>query len=470
MMSYGDEAPIAALATVPGVSALALIRTSGKNALDLLSRVFSRPQAIREAPGNTLVHGWIINPAIEKGEKEKKEKGEKIDDVLVSVYRAPRSYTGEDGADISCHGGTATVKALLRVLHGAGFRGALPGEFTFRAFINGKLDLTQAEAVMELVSAKTDGARGRAVSRLAGSLEKELGEIKRLLARVLAGVELRLDYAEDELEDEDAEHLPERSKAEEALGRLNVLARSYRRERLYQEGALVVIAGKPNAGKSSLFNRLLNEERAIVAETPGTTRDWIEGWISLEGVPIRLADTAGLRDSRDRIEENGVSRTRELLSRADGVLYLIDGTRGIAPEDAAFLAEPPGPAGVIGVWNKIDAAPLLPRRSLVGISAKTGQGIEELTRALMTQITSFPSILHGQEQEPPGIATERQKACIDAAAAHIAEGLALADTYAPLDLMAPLFREGINALGEITGQVSTAEILEVMFGAFCVGK
>jgi tRNA modification GTPase len=273
-----------------------------------------------------------------------------------------------------------------------------------------------------------------------------------------------LDYAEDEIEEEGRAHLPDRPKAEDALSRLRALSRSYQRERLYQEGALVVIAGKPNAGKSSLFNFLLREDRSIVADVPGTTRDWIEGWISLEGIPIRLADTAGLRDSGDCIEEAGVGRTRELLSRADAALYLIDGTCGISPEDAAFLA---GSPEVIGVWNKIDEAPLLQNSSLLGISAKTGQGIGELACALTARVAGFPQ---GWEQESAGIATERQKAGIDAAAAHIAEGLLLADKQAPLDLIAPLFREGINALGELTGEVSTLEILEVMFSAFCVGK
>jgi tRNA modification GTPase len=460
-MSYGDEQPIAALATVPGESALALIRTSGKNALELLSRAFSRARALREAAGNTVVHGWIVDP----------DTGEKIDETLAAVYRASRSYTGEEGADISCHGGTCAARAVLGALRRVGFRDALPGEFTFRAFINGKLDLTKAEAVMELVSAKTDGARARAVSRLAGSLEAELREIQSLLVRVLAGAELLLDYAEDEIDSEtggeEAEYLPNRRLAEEALCRLRGLSQSYERERLYRDGVLVVIAGKPNAGKSSLFNLLLREDRAIVADTPGTTRDWIEGWISLAGVPVRLADTAGLRDSQDTVEEAGVERTRELLGQADATLYLIDGAAGISPEDSAFLSDKSDKSTVLGVWNKIDRAPLPARSGLIGISAKTGAGVEELVAALITRITAASRRVDG---EPAGIATARQKECIDAAIESAAEGLFLADTRAPLDLAAPRFREAVRSIGEITGDVSTAEILEVMFSTFCVGK
>jgi tRNA modification GTPase len=479
--TYGDEAPIVALATVPGESALAVIRTSGKNAVDLVAEVFSHAKKLREAPGHTLVHGWILDRAGDTG------AAVKIDEALVSVYRAPRSYTGEEGADISCHGGIATVRAVMRVLHRAGFREALPGEFTFRAFMQGKLDLTKAESVMELVSAKTEPARDHAISRLSGTLEREIQGIKALLVRVLAGTELFLDYSEDEFletesgitardpDDEAAGRLPDRPLAEEALARLHALAESYGIGRLYHDGALAAIAGRPNAGKSSLFNLLLKEERSIVTDIPGTTRDWIEAWISLEGIPVRLVDTAGMRVSEDTVEQIGVARSQEILDAADLALYLIDGTRGITPEDEAFFrgyASRRGADRVIALWNKLDQARVPESASifpLMGISAKTGEGIPELGSAAAGRLAGFSK---GRERTgpSPGIATERQKTLIDTAIASLEEGLALSDQGQALDLIAPLLREGVNALGEITGEVSTADILEAIFSTFCVGK
>ncbi|MDR2535850.1 MAG: tRNA uridine-5-carboxymethylaminomethyl(34) synthesis GTPase MnmE [Treponema sp.] len=470
--AYGDDTPIAAIATVLGESALAVIRTSGKGAIDLLAKVFSQTEKLREAPGNTVVYGWILKAS---GENKK------IDEVLVSVYREPQSYTGEDSADISCHGGIPTVKAVLQSLRNAGFRDALPGEFTFRAFMKGKLDLTKAESVMELVSAKTEEGRDHAVNRLSGSLKQEIQTIKLLLVQVLAQTELFLDYSEDEILDSDtneaAGQVPDRLTAEEALTRLRALATSYRIERLYHDGALVVIAGQPNAGKSSLFNLLLKEDRSIVTDIPGTTRDWIEAWISLEGIPIRLADTAGLRDSHDPVEQIGVARSRELLKAADLILYLIDGTQGITPEDKAFFqAHGSGESQInkiIALWNKLDKAPLpesAPIFPLFKISAKTGEGLLELGTAIAAQLVNDSKSKEPACSFSPGIATERQKVLIDTAMVSLEEGLTLSDQGQSLDLIAPFLREAVNALGEITGEVSTAEILEVMFSRFCVGK
>jgi tRNA modification GTPase len=465
---YGDGSPIAAAATAPAKSALALLRLSGENTLTLLGALFSRPKRLLEAPGNSVVHGWIRDSS-----------GEGIDEVLVSVYRAPRSFTGEEGADFSCHGGTASVRAVMETLKRGGFREALPGEFTFRAFMNGKLDLTRSESVMELVSARTDRARRHALRRLSGALEEEIRRVKELLVRVLAETELLLDYSEaDGIYGTGSEGLPGLSLAEEALDRLRNLAAGYSRERLYQEGALAVIAGRPNAGKSSLFNLLLREERAIVTEFPGTTRDWIEAWISLDGIPLRLADTAGLRPDRkdmDQAELLGIRRSRDLLKTADIVLYVIDGASGITGEDREFLAgaaaEDPAP---IVLWNKADLVPppalsaaAAPEIRMLEISAKTGRGLRELTAAIRNALEKT-----GGSEDAEGAApgTLRQKELIDAAAAALTEALNLADQNQSLDLIAPPLREGINALGEITGEVSTAEILETLFSRFCVGK
>ncbi|MDR2476670.1 MAG: tRNA uridine-5-carboxymethylaminomethyl(34) synthesis GTPase MnmE [Treponema sp.] len=467
--SYGDESPIAALATTPGKSALALIRCSGKGVIETAAKVFSSPEKLLRALGNTVVHGWIIT------------HNEKIDETLVSVFRGPKSYTGEDSLDISCHGGAA-CRAALEALRSAGFRDALPGEFTFRALMNGKLDLTRAESVMELVSARTDSGRRSAVNRLSGVLEKEINEIKQTLLEVLSGAEIFLDYSEEEIdcgEDEVAGRLPGRRKARKALERLQKLAASWQRERIYQEGILAVIAGRPNAGKSSLFNVLIKEDRSIVTDIPGTTRDWIEGCISIEGIPFRLADTAGLGESSDPVEKIGVERSRELLEEAELILYVIDGEEGFSKEDRVFIGELERDGGAGGkpfllLWNKEDIAPMPSEAAgarALGISAKTGKGITGLVKAIagmaadMAKNGAFASY-----PQDAALGSLRQKSLIDAAAAAVEMALHLADQEEPLDLIAPLLREAANALGEITGEVSTSDILEEMFSRFCVGK
>jgi len=472
--AYGDNSPIAAFATAIGNSALTLIRCSGKNSIDLISPLFA-PQKIKDAQGNTVLHGWIVLD------------NEKIDEVLVSVFRAPKSYTGEDSLDICCHGGPAAGRAVMAALKSAGFRNALPGEFTFRAFMNGKLDLTKAESVMELVSAKTETGRRHAVTRLSGSLETEINEIKKTLVELLCGAEIYLDYSEDEIsadENEKAGRLPNIEGALLSLARLQKLSASWQIERIYQEGLTVVIAGRPNSGKSSLFNALLKEDRSIVTEVPGTTRDWIEARVSVEDIPVRLIDTAGLRESADSVEKLGVQRSRELLKEAELVLYLIDGAQGVTKEDSDFCAECKSAeygAGseerqqkpLLVLWNKADIAPLpqnfeFADNSVISVSAKTGEGLAGLYAALALAIQGQAGF--AEHDQSAAIGTQRQKKLVDACAAALEEALALARREEPLDLIAPLLREAVNALGEITGEVSTVDILEEMFSRFCVGK
>jgi tRNA modification GTPase len=506
MADYGDKDPIAALATSLGESALALVRTSGasgggKSAVDLLAGVFSRPQALLAASGNTVIHGWIVEPL--SGQNSDGRARKKLDEVLVSVYRAPHSYTGEDGADICCHGGAAAVKAVMAALKKAGFREALKGEFTFRAFMNGKLDLTQAESVMELVAAKTGRGREQAVRRLSGVLEKDISAIKEMLVEVLAASEIYLDYSEDEFisPDEESEGaLPNKALAEKAAERLKLLSELWSRERIYADGALAVLAGLPNAGKSSLFNYLIREDRSIVTDVPGTTRDWIEAVISLEDIPLRLADTAGLRkmdgnaqnpEGIDEAERIGVERSMELLEKADLVLYVIDGVKGFTDGDRDFLMkhnETQGGKPLLVLWNKADAArpEKLPARpfafpdeksdlQFLPVSAKTGEGIPELLRlmaGLLEKNSQQSSSIFSDSQtlQAAGPGSLRQKELIDSALAGIEEALALAGRGESLDIIAPLIRSAVNDLGEITGEVSNADILKVMFSSFCVGK
>ena len=462
---YGDDSPIAAFATALGISALTLIRCSGKNSLELAAGIFSAPEKLLAAAGSSIVHGWIVAP-------NAAAQQEKIDEVLVSVFRSPKSYTGEDSLDISCHGGFAAGRGVMAALQAAGFRSALPGEFTFRAFLNGKLDLTRCESVMELVSAKTGIGRLNAVRRLSGLLEDEINAVKKDLVTVLSGAEIFLDYSEDEIEADD-NAFKNRQLAESALARLETLSASWRTERIYQEGILAVIAGRPNAGKSSLFNLLLKEERSIVTEIPGTTRDWIEAWISIEGIPVRLADTAGLRDSSDQVEKIGVERSRNLLQEAGLILYLIDGSVGFTREDRDFVktAVPP----LLLLWNKTDLAPLpawAEDEGITGISIKTGEGISGLLTSINMTVTktALSSSTQSETVSSAALGSERQKKLVENAVAALKEALLLQDRKEPMELIAPLLREAVNALGEITGEVSTADILEEMFSKFCIGK
>jgi tRNA modification GTPase len=472
--SYGDECPIAAFATMPGNSALTMIRCSGTDTIERATAIFSAPEKLRQAEGNTVLHGKII------AHNEKQT----IDEVLVSVFRAPKSYTGEDSLDISCHGGNAAGRGVMDALRSAGFRDALPGEFTFRAFMNGKLDLTRCESVMELVSAKTDTGRRHAINRLSGVLENEINAIKKQLVEILSGVEIFLDYSEDEVSadaDEAEGIFTGHESTQKALTRLQKLAQSWQREKIYQEGILAVIAGRPNAGKSSLFNLLLKEERSIVTEIPGTTRDWIEAWVCMGGIPIRLIDTAGLRESGNPVEKIGVERSRVLLESAELVLYVIDGVEGVTSEDIAFIntfKQEKKDKNLLILWNKADMRPPVNKGvhpqtqtaegAMLSISAKTGEGITELTSAIAKAIEA--RVNSDIEHNTASLGTIRQKNLVDTAIVALEEALTLAEQKEPLDLIAQVLREAVNSLGEITGEVSTADILEEMFSRFCVGK
>lgn len=488
---YTPEEPIAAIATALAPAALGIVRCSGKGVIELLAPLFSRPKALLSAEGNTIVYGWLIEPAAGQG-----AVGRRIDQVLVSVFRSPRSFTGEDMVEISCHGGPGMVTGILRLLTSHGFRAALPGEFTFRSFINGKADLTRAEAVQEIIAAKTDTSRGRAAGRLAGGLFQELDEIKSLLRETLAALEAEIEYPEDEEAIADAF---DSSQLEEARRRLASLCASWSCERLYQDGVRVVLCGRTNAGKSSLFNTLLKEDRSIVSDIHGTTRDWIEGWVSFGGIPARLFDTAGLRESDDEVERHGIQRTQDLTAEADLILYVVDSTVGLTEEDREFLenrrrAENPsdccGPddnrtgdkptagspplALVLNKWDKVALHSLsesgmdgLPVDTVVRLSARTGQGTAQLVEEIYRLL--FRNISHAGAGQV-GLGSERQKDCAQAALEAVVHGLEVAEEGYTLDAVVQDVEEALEALGEITGEVTTEDILDTVFSRFCLGK
>jgi tRNA modification GTPase len=449
MSEHIPREPIAAPATPVGHAALAVIRTTGDGSVDLLARVFSAPARLRAAGGNTTVYGRIVDP----------ESGEGVDEVMVLVFREPASYTGQESAEIMCHGSPAGVERILGLLYRVGFRPAEPGEFTLRAFLAGKMDLTEAEAVHEVVSATTGRAHALAVHRLAGSVHNRVDAMKQELVEVLAGVELGLDYPDEEVDTPD---IPIERVAG-LRGRIEGLAATFRTGRIYQEGALCAIAGPTNAGKSSLFNLLLREERSIVSEQHGTTRDYIEAPLSLEGVPVRFVDTAGLRAAAEDIEEEGIRRSRSVVEAAALVLYVIDATVGVTEEDRRTMAAHPR---FLGVWNKTDLTATPPPSGFIPLSVATGGGVEALLAEVRRRV--LPEDASGAGE--PVIESTRQRDLLQRAAGALALVEDAVRAGVSPDAVALDLRDAVGALGEITGEVTSADVLETMFSHFCVGK
>ncbi len=440
--------PIAALATPRGESALAVIRASGAGCVGLLAPLFRGRIDLRSSRSHTLHHGALL------------DGGEPIDEVVLAVFRAPRSYTGEESAEIYCHGGPAVVRRLLRLLETHGFRPAEPGEFTLRAFLNGRMDLTQAEAVDDVVRARTDRARALALTRLAGGIERRIDEAKDRLLDARAAIEARIDYPDEE---DAGEPVAEREIGEvEAL--LDSLLSSYRTGRLVQDGLVAVVAGRPNAGKSTLFNLLLREERAIVSPTPGTTRDTIEGTLDVAGVPVRLLDTAGLREPRDDVELEGIRRTERAMEAAAVVLYVVDASSGADAADLASIAALGERA--LPVWNKIDLTALPPPPGFVGVSARTGAGMEALHAALAGRVECGSSGC----ADDAVIGSERQKGRLESALGALRRVHAAIAGSLAFDVIAFELDDALRALGEITGEVTSEDVLRRMFARFCVGK
>lgn len=453
---YAPEEPISSIATALAPAALGIVRVSGTGCIELVSKVFSRPKALLEAPGNTLVYGWIV------------DQRQKIDEVMLSVYRAPKSFTGEDMVEISCHGGPAVVTAIQNLMLKSGFRQANRGEYTFRAYINGKTDLTKAEAVKEIIDSHTDTSRSHAAGRLAGSLFAEIDSIKKLIIDTLASIEVEIEYPEDE---ETIADTFDRKDIEIAIKRLQSLVDSWQGEKLYQDGARVVLAGRTNAGKSSLFNAILKEERAIVSDIEGTTRDWLESWASINGIPVRLFDTAGLRETSDQIEAQGVEISRNLVHDADVVLYLVDSQQGLIKEDRDFIEHCTEP--LIIVETKIDKdgenrenIEIKEGFSVCKISSKTGEGIAELFNQISAILTAGLS----SERQQAGLGSARQKESVAEALECVKHALVSADDNYTLDAVVQDLEDAIDSLGEVTGDVTPDDVLGSIFANFCVGK
>lgn len=478
---------IAALATARGTAALAVVRASGAGAVGLVASRFSNP-GLNEADGRTVWVGWLADGA-----------GRPVDQVVCVVWRGPHSSTGEDVVEVTCHGGDAVAQAVLRALYNAGARPAGPGEFTRRAFLNGKLDLAQAEAVADLIHAESRLGHRAAVAHLQGRVSDAVAEVREALVQTAALVELELDFGEEDVEFADRPAL--RALLDRADAVLTELLSTARLGALARDSVRVVLGGRPNAGKSTLLNALVGQDRAIVSDTPGTTRDAVEGDAELGGLRFRFTDTAGLRETADAVEAEGTRRARAAIDGADALLYVVDAGVGLDDEERAFLADlaarrPALP--VLTVWNKADlleavrgseAPPLshpspaaserLPDRPAPGIGPAGGAGWSVSARealAAPTELDGLRSALldavRGSLSDAAAgdvAVNERHRAHLDAARdavrrAAAALGRGGADTLA-LDL-----RAALHELGLVTGAVTTEHVLDAVFSQFCIGK
>ena len=453
-----SDSPIAAIATAPGAAGVCVVRVSGSGALVLGDRLVpGAAKKLTQREGGTFFHARVVHPVT----------GEEVDDAVLLVFRAPHSYTGEETLEIQGHGGSLPARRLLAAVLAAGARLAEPGEFTKRAFLNGRLDLTQAEAVCDLIQARTERAAQVARAQLDGALGQRIGGLYERATGLCAEVEHLLDFDEGEL--------PE-SFARDMSGRLGVLvdetqalADSWNEGHLLRDGALIVISGRPNAGKSSLLNALLGSNRAIVHDAPGTTRDAIEEGYVLNGMPLRLVDTAGLRETDHAVEREGIGRARSLMRQADLNLHLIDQS---APWDSAAglsLKDLSADRTVIGL-TKCDLPAAGSLRvpdgwTCVRLSAKTGGGLDELRKALGDKL--------GLDSEPlgPPVVSLRHATELSAACQHARRAQeALTGGPETLVIAANLLRDAAEALGRIVGRVYSEDLLDTIFSRFCVGK
>jgi tRNA modification GTPase len=460
-MHAREDDTIAAIATAPGEGALAVVRMSGGEALRVGDAVFRGGAALRDAAGHTLHVGRVL--AID---------GVAVDDVVVSVFRAPRSYTGEDAVEISCHGGRRVAESVLEVLLSAGARAAEPGEFTRRAFLNGKMDLAQAEAVADLITARSARAQRLSLEQLHGRLSSGIAGLRQELLSLCALLELDLDFADEGLDVVSEQESTERAKM--LAEKLRRLEGSFSGGRLIRDGVLVVLAGLPNAGKSSLFNALLQEERAIVTHLPGTTRDSLEEQIAIDGIAFRLVDTAGLREPDNVAEEQGIARSRTAVKSADVILYVVDAS---IPHSAEEI---PGPVmlrsenqKVVLALNKADLQvpsqveeverALSPVCS-VFVSARTGQGLAELRSALLRSVGDIAG------DDTVRLSNLRHLAAIQSALVSLERGIESLHAGLTHEFVASDLRESAQALAAITGEMTSSDVLNDIFSRFCIGK
>ena len=454
---------ICAIATPIGEGGVAIIRISGENALSIASKIFVAKNNcdVKNMQTYTMKYGNVI-------EIDNKEI---IDDVILSYMKSPKSYTGENVVEINCHGGVVSTNSVLNQIIRAGARLAEPGEFTKRAFLNGRIDLSQAEAVMDIITAKTELSMKSAMLQSNGALSREITELRKYLLNVLALIEYAVDFTEDD-EDiiDDNLVLQVKEGIDKTILKIKNLLSNADEGKIIRDGLNIVIVGKPNVGKSSLLNALLKEKRAIVTDVPGTTRDVIEEYISLDGIPIKIIDTAGIRESSDVVEKIGIERSRKKIEEADLVVLMLDGSRELDKEDEEIISYVKDKNYVV-LLNKVDLEQKLDNNKLeelnniITISALTGYGVEDLKNKIKEMFFS------GKVQnESLIISNNRHKQALFRALENCNIALERVKLNEYLDLISIYVTAALKALGEITGAELEVDLVNKIFSEFCVGK
>jgi len=455
---------ISAVATAVGEGAIGIVRMSGNKAIAIISEIFQgiKQQQAADIDSQKMTYGHIVDP----------ESKKIVDEVLVLIMRAPRSYTREDVVEIHCHGGAVPLRKILELTIQYGARLAEPGEFTKRAFLNGRLDLAQAEAVIDIIRAKTDASLRMALGHLAGALSEKIGILRFEILGMIANLEATIDFPEEDIEELTAQQV--KTAVTLILKEVDYLLATKETGRILREGLETVIIGKPNVGKSSLLNALLKEKRAIVTDVPGTTRDIIEEFVNLRGVPLKIVDTAGIRETADIVEKLGVEKAREYIVTADLILVLLDASLPLSAEDREVLALLSGREAIVLV-NKSDLPTLLDMdevytyisdRKVVKISVIEGSGLAELEQMIVDMVYS------GQVQQKEGafINNLRQASLLEQAKSHLVAAVHTIDDGMPPDCIVVDLRDAWERLGEITGDTVGGDIIEQIFTNFCIGK
>ncbi|MBL0385026.1 tRNA uridine-5-carboxymethylaminomethyl(34) synthesis GTPase MnmE [Tumebacillus sp. ITR2] len=453
---------IAAIATALGEGSISVIRVSGTDAVSVVDKIYRGKKSLATVDSHTMNYGSIIDP----------QTGERVDEVFCAVFHAPRTYTGEEVVEIQGHGGIVAVQRVMRLVLNHGARLAEPGEFTKRAFLNGRIDLSQAEAVIDVIRSKTDAAMKVAFRQVEGGLSKKIKELRQKMVEMLAHIEVTIDYPEHDVEDVTIQHVI--TQGDSIVEEIHRLLGGATTGKILREGLKTVIIGKPNVGKSSLLNALSRTNRAIVTDIEGTTRDILEEHINLRGIPLNIIDTAGIRETEDIVERLGVERSREALEEADLVLFMIDASRPLNEIDRE-LAEAVKIRPTIVILNKTDLprlADLEELRTLAGdfkiveTSVATGEGMEQLERAVEDLFLSGG--IEGQESTY--LSNARHVALLEKAGREMSEALDSARMGMTLDLVAVDVRSCWMSLGEVVGEAVADDLLDQIFSQFCLGK
>lgn len=458
------EDTISAVATALGEGGIGIIRMSGSQAIAIADNIFCGINGRKacQIKAFQAAYGNIADP----------ETGEIVDEVLILIMKAPRSYTREDVVEIHCHGGATPIRKILDLTLKQGARLAEPGEFTKRAFLNGRLDLTQAEAVIDIIRSKTDSSLKMAVGQLSGVLSAKITEIRHDILQMVAHLEAAIDFPEEDIEEMTIKEVTKRVK--ETIAKVDYLLATAQTGKVLREGMATVIIGKPNVGKSSLLNAMLKEKRAIVTDIPGTTRDIIEEYVNIRGIPLKIVDTAGIRETSDIVEKIGVERAREFVGKADLILVLLDASQTLSAEDSQVLNLLSGRQAIVLI-NKSDLPQVLEMdrvlqyvsdKKVIRISVAEGSGLDELEQAIVDMVYS------GEVKQGEGaiVNNVRQANLIEQAGKHLGDVLNTAAAGMPPDCVVIDLRAAWEKLGEVTGDTVGEDIITQIFTQFCIGK